>query len=478
MKVLLVNPDYEIERYMGRHFGRMGWVMPPMGLLYLAAQLEEDGIAVSVYDAQIEQRSLADALTKEEPEIIGITCATALVGSTLAAARMVKEILPTSTVVVGGVHPTVRPDDLLSARMVDIAVRGEGLKTIVEICRAVDSGDGDELRAIAGTSHRLDGELVTNPSRPLEPDVDDFPFPARHLVPMGIYRMSPDLSIRPPMDIVFGAYGCPYDCVFCAAQTVMGGSFRARSLDNIFSEIDQVVREQQPRTLLMGDDNFVLSKERTLDFCERYIKRGYHKTLPWQIATRVDSVDGEILHAMKKAGCYLVSFGIESAVGRLLDTIEKDAEVGQAETAVRLAKEAGLVVRATFILGLPGETVEDSKSTIQFSRSLPLDQVRFALATPYPGTRLWEIAAGEGSVDIDDWMQLSSMAGYRGEELFYVPEGRDSEELKRLQRQANFGFYFRPRVMAGFVGRIRSFGELGEYARGAWGLLKATVAPY
>ena len=478
MKVLLVNPDYEIERYMGRHFGRMGWVMPPMGLLYLAAQLEVAGIAVSVYDAQIEQRSLADALTEEEPEIVGITCATALVGSTLTAARMVKENLPTSTVVVGGVHPTVRPDDLLRSPEIDIAVRGEGLKTIVEICRAVDSGDGDELRAIAGTSHRLDGELVTNPSRPLEPNVDDFPFPARHLVPMEIYRMSPDLSIRPPMDIVFGAYGCPYDCVFCAAQTVMGGSFRARSLDNIFAEIDQVVREQHPRTLLMGDDNFVLSKERTLDFCDRYTSRGYHKTLPWQIATRVDSVDGEILHAMRKAGCYLVSFGIESAVGRLLDTIEKDAQLGQAETAVRLAKEAGLVVRATFILGLPGETVEDSQSTIQLSRRLPLDQVRFALATPYPGTRLWEIAAAEGSVDIDDWMQLSSMAGYRGEELFYVPEGRDSEELKRLQRQANFGFYFRPRVMLGFAGRIRSFGELGEYARGAWGLLKATVAPY
>jgi len=478
MKVLLVNPDYEIERYMGRHFGRMGWVMPPMGLLYLAAQLEQKGIEVSVYDAQIEQRTLVDALTEEAPEIVGITCATALVASTLAAARMVKEIFPTTTVVVGGVHPTVRPDDLLGSADVDIAVRGEGLKTIVEICRAVESGGGNELRVIAGTSHRLDGELVNNPSRPLEPDVDSFPFPARHLVPMGIYRMSPDLSIRPPMDIVFGAYGCPYDCVFCAAQTVMGGSFRARSLDNILSEIDQVVREQRPRTLLMGDDNFVLSKERTLDFCDRYSSRGYHESLPWQVATRVDSVDGEILHAMKRAGCYLVSFGIESGVGRLLDTVEKDTDVEQAETAVRLAKEVGLIVRSTFILGLPGETVEDSESTIRFSRRLPLDQVRFALATPFPGTRLWEIAAAEGSVDIDDWMRLSSMSGYRSDELFYVPEGRDSDELKRLQRRANFGFYFRPRIMLGFAGRIRSFGEFGEYARGAWGLLKATVAPY
>ncbi|MEE4273024.1 MAG: radical SAM protein [Thermoanaerobaculales bacterium] len=170
--------------------------------------------------------------------------------------------------------------------------------------------------------------------------------------------------------------------------------------------------------------------------------------------------------------------GIESAVGRLLDTVEKGAEVEQAETAVRLAKQAGLVVRATFILGLPGETREDSEATIAFAKRLPLDQVRFALATPFPGTKLWEIAMAEGSVEIDDWMRLSSMGGYRSDELFYVPKGRDSEELKRLQRRANFSFYFRPRIMAGFVRRIRSFDELTDYARGAWGLLKATVAPY
>jgi anaerobic magnesium-protoporphyrin IX monomethyl ester cyclase len=478
MKVLLVNPDYEIERYMGRHFGRMGWVMPPMGLLYLGAQLEKEGIEVEVYDAQIESRSLDEAVTRSAPEIVGITCASALVGSTLAAASIVKQRLPSSTVVVGGVHPTVRPDDLLQGSDVDIAVRGEGLATIVEIARAVAAGSDADLDAIDGIAFRSDGAIVHTRVRPLDPDVDAFPFPARHLVPMEIYRMSPDLAIRRPYDIVFGAYGCPYDCVFCAAQSVMGGSFRARSVANIMAEIDRVVREQRPRSLLMGDDNFVLSKERTLEICNAFRTRGYHRRLPWQVATRVDSVDAEILQAMAAAGCYLVSFGIESGVDRLLDAVEKDARVEQAEAAVRLAKEAGLVVRATFILGLPGETREDSEATIRFARSLPIDLVRFALATPFPGTRLWQIAEAEGALEVSDWMQLSSMGGYREEELFYVPKGRDSDELKRLQRRANFGFYFRPRIVAGFARRVRSPGELAEYASGAWGLLRATVAPY
>ena len=146
------------------------------------------------------------------------------------------------------------------------------------------------------------------------------------------------------------------------------------------------------------------------------------------------------------------------------------------ETAVRLAKQAGLVVRATFILGLPGETREDSEATIAFAKRLPLDQVRFALATPFPGTKLWEIAMAEGSLEIEDWMALSSMGGYREGELVYVPQGRDSEELKKLQRRANFSFYFRPKIMAGFVKRIRSFDELTDYARGAWGLLASLTA--
>ncbi len=475
-KVLLVNPDYDIERYMGRHFGKMAWVMPPMGLLYLAARLEHEGIEVEVFDAQIERRSLKDALVSFAPDIVGLTCASALVESCIAAAKLTKAQDPTTLVIVGGVHPTVRPEDLLSSQNIDVAVRGEGLETIVELAKKASVPY--DFAAIDGISFRTDGAISHTKNRPLVQDVDSFPFPARHLLPMDQYRMSPDLSLRRPFDIIFTAYGCPYDCVFCGAQTVMGGSFRMRSINNVMDEIDLVINKNKIRSLLVGDDNFMISQERTLEFCDNYASRGHHKTVPWQIATRVDSVDQRSLEAVKNAGCYLVSFGIESGVKRSLNTAEKGIDVETSERAVRLAKEAGLIVRATFILGLPGETRSESLETIRFAQGMPLDQLRFALATPYPGTRLWQIAIDEGAKEIEDWMALSSMAGYRPEELFYVPKGRQSEELKKLQRRANFNFYFRPRIMYGFLKRIRSFEDITEYGRGGWGLLKATLSPY
>jgi radical SAM superfamily enzyme YgiQ (UPF0313 family) len=178
---------------------------------------------------------------------------------------------------------------------------------------------------------------------------------------------------------------------------------------------------------------------------------------------------------MKKAGCFLLSFGIESGVPRLLERLKKGITVEQSEEAVRRAREAGLRTRGTFILGIPTETREESEATIAFSRRLPLDQVRFALATPFPGTELWDIAHAEGQARVEDWMSLSLMAGYRDGAPPYIPEGRDPEELKRLQRSANFRFFFRPRTVADYLGRVRSPRDLLEFAQGAVELARASL---
>ena len=458
---------------MGKYLAAVGWVMPAMGLLYVAAALEREGHAVSIYDTQIDPRSLDQALSETRPDVAGITCVSALLPSALAAARLVKTHSPAIRVVVGGVHPSIRPDDLLESPDVDVAVRGEGVWTMVELVRAFAAGG--PIRGIRGLVFKDGGGTVRTADRPPERDVDALPFPARHLVDTRRYRMSPDFSMRRPFDIVFTSFGCPYRCIFCASQSVLGGLFRPRSVLSVMEEIDGIVERVPIRSLLVGDDNFGVRRERALEFCERYSAKGYHRRIPWQVSIRVDCVDPEMLKAMRRAGCFIVSFGIESGVPRLLEKLRKGITPEQSEAAVRWAKEAGLRTRGTFILGIPTETREESLETIRFSRRLPLDQVRFALATPFPGTELWEIARAEGAPPIEDWMSLSLMAGYRSGPPPYTPAGRDPDELKRLQRKANFSFFFRPRIVVDYLRRVRSPGDLAEFAKGAWELARASI---
>lgn len=476
LKVLLVNPHYSIERYMGRHLARVGWVMPPMGLLYVAAGLEREGHQVEVYDAQIDERPLPGVLEAFRPDAVGITCVSALLGSALSAARIAKERLSGVPVVMGGVHPSVRPDDVLASEDVDVAVRGEGVWTMLDLVRTFSPGfSAESVAGLAGISYRREGRVVHEPERPAVKDAGLLPFPARHLVDLRRYRMSPDFSVRRPFDILFTAFGCPYHCIFCASQSVIGNVFRSRPIPAVMEELDQSVARHRIRSLLIGDDNFGVRRERALEFCEAYVSRGYHETIPWIVALRVDCVDAEMLAAMKRAGCYLLCFGIESGVPRLLEKLKKGITVEQAERAVRLAKEAGLRARGSFILGIPTETREESLETIRFSRRLPLDQVRFALATPFPGTALWHLAESEGQTSVEDWMSLSLMAGYRNGPPPYTPAGRDPDELKRLQRSANLGFFFRPRTVLGFVKRVRRPLDLYESALGAWQLVRASL---
>jgi len=438
--------------------------------------LEKEGKSVQVYDTQVDQRSLTEVLTVYKPDIVGITCSSSLVYSTFRVAQWVKHFSERIKVVVGGVHPTVLPEEILIDSNIDMVVRGEGERTMVELVRALESNG--PLEGIQGLSFRGNSGIIHNPPRPPETDLDALPFPARHLIPMDRYHISPDWFIRRPFDRILTARGCPYRCIFCAAQLVSGGRYRVRSIDNVMEEIDHLYQRYKIKWLLISDDTFVISKARAMEFCDKYMERGYHKKIPWQVANRVDTVDREILSKMKEAGCFIISFGIESGVPRLLKVLNKGITIEQSIQAVRWAKEVGLRVRATLILGIPTETREESLKTIKFAQSLPLDQVRFALATPFPGTQLYQMAMEEGQLKVGDWTSLSLMAGYRNGKLAYVPKGRDEKELKILQRRANLGFYLQPRIILSYLKQMRSLKDMGRITFGLWEFGKASLAKY
>jgi radical SAM superfamily enzyme YgiQ (UPF0313 family) len=477
MNILLVNPPYDITRYMGG-LAKVGWVFPPVGLLYIAAfcRARNPALRVHIYDSQVDERDFREVVQELRPAVVGITCQSALVYSTLETARLVKELC-SPLVVVGGVHASLRPQDLLAAPQVDLVVHGEGEETFLELCERVARGEA--LDGVAGTAFRDPAGGVTSiPERPRVANLDTFPMPALDLVPIERYRISPDMRTGSRLGLIITSRGCPYDCIFCANKLLTDRSYRLRSIDSVLEEIDYYLEHYRITQLMIFDDNFAVNKRRTLELCEAFIAKGYPEKFSWWTEARVDVLDEEILTAMKRAGCAILSMGLESGSQRLLDLIRKNITLEQTRKTVALIRKVGIKSRASFILGLPTETRAESQQTIRFAYSLPLDQVRFSIATPFPGTELWDIAVQEGKVDpaTIDWTKLSLMGGYADFLPLYYPEGRSAMELKKLQRRANLFFYLRPRIIAGYLGRIKSPGDFLSICKGFYHLLRATLA--
>ena len=478
MKILLVNPPYDIKRYMGG-LAKVGWVFPPVGLLYIAAYIRQldATLQVKIYDSQVEEQDFREYLEQFSPDVVGITCQSALVYSTLETARLVKEKRPETLVVVGGVHASIRPGDLLASKDIDLVVRGEGEETFQEICAAFLCQGG--YAGIAGLSYKDEtSQTIDNPDRPISADLDSYPMPALDLVPIEKYRISPDMRTGNRLGLIITSRGCPYDCMFCCNKLLTKRTYRLRSIPSVLEEIEYYLEHYQINQLMIFDDNFAVDKKRTLELCAEFVRRGYPQKFTWWAEARVDVLDEEILTAMKEAGCTIISLGLESGNQRLLDLIKKNITLEQTRKTVEMIHAVGIKSRASFILGLPSETREESQRTIRFAYSLPLDQVRFSIATPFPGTELWDIAVQEGRIDPRqiDWTKLSLMGGYADFLPLYYPQGRSGEEMKRLQRRANLFFFLRPRIVRGYFNRIRSLDDLAHMAKGLFYLIKASLA--
>jgi len=458
MRLLLVNPPYHIEKYYGR-IAKLGFSFPPIGILYLAAYIRQFGYEVKTYDFQANEENFFDLLRDYKPEVVGISCHTALVYSTILLAKQIKERLKDCCIVVGGTHPSCRPQDLLKEEAIDIVVRGEGEITLYEILEYVKGKR--RLTEIDGLTFRKDDTFINTKDRELIKDINILPMPALDLLPLDNYHCSPDLRIGKKVMMLSTARGCPYQCTFCAMKEAFNRTYRHRNVDMIFKEIDYYVQNYSADGLFIVDELFTANKRRVFEFCDKMIKSGYSKNIKWWAQTRADCVDKEILVKMHEAGCRMLSFGIESGVDRLLKVIKKNITTKQVREAVRMVSTVGIDARGSFILGLPTESFFDSIRTIIFGLSLPLHRLKFGLATPYPGTELWETAVQEGQISEDEnWDRFSSMAGYTSHEAPYIPRGRTSRELKSLQLFANLIFFLRPSTVVSVLRYYISFGDI------------------
>jgi len=252
----------------------------------------------------------------------------------------------------------------------------------------------------------------------------------------------------------------------------MGRTFRHHSVDRIITEIKKLIADYQIEQINLEADTLTVDKNFLLSLCRALTETGISQKVKWTCESRIDTIDEEKLCAMKQAGCWQISYGVESGVQRLLDLIDKKEKLEDIERVFNLTKKFGIAIRAFFMLGLPTETSEESWQTINFAKKLNPLWAQFTLTVPYPGTPMFEQLRGQGEIKNFDWSCYNTWAGWTDREPPYIPAGRTLAELKKLQKKALVSFYLRPITFFKLFRQINSFQALKNYGRGFWIIIK------
>lgn len=413
MRILLILPPFERLYGIGRGYF-------PIGLGYLAACLEKGGFDVQIYNAEMgEEKRLEQLkyskydnyyqnyrnrlvddghfiwqevrymLRKAAPDVIGLSVMTAKYGSAKKITDIAKEISPSTIVIWGGPHPTIQPEEVLRGANVEFVVRGEGEKTLLELCQVLEDGS-NEFSHINGLSYKSEGGIFHNVDRDFITDLDSLPFPARHL------DVRPDLYSPDQMAVLVSTRGCPFNCGYCGAKSIWRRRVRHRGPENILAEIDLIVSRYDVNRIFFWDDNFTVSRSRTLDLCNKLIQS--KRKITFGMTTRVDLLDEELLSVMKQAGLESIDLGIETGSPRMLKLVRKEITHKQVMSAVELCRKLDINWDAFIMVGFPEETEEDIDMTAHLIGKIKPFYTCLSIFTPYPGTELYDKAKELGLI--------------------------------------------------------------------------------
>jgi radical SAM superfamily enzyme YgiQ (UPF0313 family) len=377
---------------------------PPLGLAYMAAVLEKNDFEVKIFDCpicEIDHEKLKSELSSFQPTIVGIGSMTPTIESALKSARVAKEVCPDAKVLMGGPHATFADTQILKdEKAVDIIVRGEGEETLLELAK--QSPDLSSIGEIKGITFRKNSEIIQSLTRPFIQNLDALPRPAYKYIPIEKYWIA-GRKLLP----IITSRGCPCQCPFCVASEMFGAKFRVRSPKNVLDELEWLRDEYGAEGVAFQDDTFTFDKKRAIEICDGMIERKIN--LPWGCGTRADVATKEVLSKMSKAHCNETMFGVESGCQRMRDTLKKRVSTEQCENAVKWAKEVGMFVTISVILGYPGETKETLQETLDFVRRVEPDDVWLCHATPYLGTDLRVLVESNGWKMSNDWKLYNTM---------------------------------------------------------------------
>jgi len=398
MKVLLFVPPSKFSRNVARDLIYGCWCkgkriagiqFPPLTLLFVATCLKKAGHKVTLIDAA-SLGIQVDGLKKIIPEFdaaIVLTSSMTIKEDAEILLELKKNNNGLRTIIFGS-QPTFMPEHSLAREGIDIVVRREPEAIVVELINAFEKNDGSWKNVLGiGFKDDSDGNKVKiNEYHAFIENLDELPFPDRTMLAKDIDYFNPVVK-RIPYTTMFTSRGCPGRCIYCSSPSFYGRTIRMRSSNSVIEEL-KIIQSQGYREVFFRDEIFTVSRQRVVEICEGILKNNIDLT--WICSARIGTVDKALLQLMKKAGCHLIRFGVESGAQQILDAIQKDITIEQTEQAFKWVHEVRLDTHAHLMLGMPGETLKTINRSIAFVKKIDPTIITVGLCTPYPGTKLFD----------------------------------------------------------------------------------------
>jgi len=412
--------------FPGDRFKEFSSLRPPLGLTYIGAVLEEEGYNVKIIDFGVEKEDV-NILNNDylkSFDLVGISVLSSLYNNSKEIIKQIRSVNKDIPIIMGGTHPTAMPREVLEENDINIVVMGEGEETIKEIVKNYPRN----LKKIKGIVYKNKGKIIENERRPLIPDINILPFPARHLLKIEKYQ---NYIHGRKATTIMSSRGCPYNCVYCFKLD--GRAWRPRKAELVVDELEKIVKDYNISAFYFHDDLFTADRKRVIDICNEIIKRNLD--IFWICESRINTIDEELLNMMKKAGCKQIHFGIESGDEETLKKIRKGITKEQAKKALSLTKKAKIYTKAYFMIGFPRDTRESLVNSLNFMLDIEADEILLNVVTPFPGTELWDLAIKDGIINPKNipWDKFYGATPDVTEQFFFT-NNLTREELIKIKK--------------------------------------------